>query len=156
MPIPIPTLNRYLNFLLIYGMFITLKYLYLGTCKIQANSNGRQVESSFLIIKASDRTVSKAVNSLNTVGKKFTLIVNPHKCIEGIHLWCIKGCIEDIINHDAGCNIGLIKCNVLAYADDIVLMAPSLNGLQKLIDTLGESIKKIRLNINAKKSKYIV
>ena len=35
-------------------------------------------------------------------------------------------------------------------------MAPSLNGLQKLIDTLGESIKKIRLNINAKKSKYIV
>ena len=68
----------------------------------------------------------------------------------------VKGCIEDIINHDAGCKIGLIKWNVLAYADDIVLMAPSLNGLQKLIDTLGESIKKIRLNINAKKSKYIV
>ena len=49
-----------------------------------------------------------------------------------------------------------MKWNVLAYADNIVLMAPSLNGLQKLIETLGESIKKIRLNINAKKSKYIV
>ena len=68
----------------------------------------------------------------------------------------VKGCIEDIINHDAGCKIGLIKWNVLAYADDIILMAPSLNGLQKLIDTLGESIKKICLKINPKKSKYIV
>ena len=68
----------------------------------------------------------------------------------------VKGCIEDIINHEAGCKIGLIKWNILAYADDIVLLAPSLNGLQKLIDTLGESIKKIQLNINAKKSKYIV
>ena len=46
--------------------------------------------------------------------------------------------------------------NVLAYADDIVLMAPSLKGLQKLIDTLGESIKKISLKINIKKSKYKV
>ena len=68
----------------------------------------------------------------------------------------VKGCIEDIINQEVGCKIGLVRWNVLAYADDIVLMAPSLNGLQKLIDTLGESIKKIRLNINAKKSKYIV
>ena len=29
-----------------------------------------------------------------------------------------------------GCKIGLVRWNVLAYADDIVLMAPSLNGLQ--------------------------
>ena len=52
------------------------------------------------------------------------------------------------------------------YADDIVLTAPSLKGLQKLIDSpklisllkdiLGESITNISININVKKSKYIV
>ena len=52
-----------------------------------------------------------------------------------------KGCIEDIVNHDVGCKIGHIKWNILPYADDIVLMAPSLKGLQRLLDILGESIK---------------
>ena len=54
----------------------------------------------------------------------------------------IKGCIEDMFDYDVGCKMRLIKWNVLAYADYIVLIVPSLNGLQKLIDILGESIKK--------------
>ena len=41
-------------------------------------------------------------------------------------------------------------------ADDIVLMALSLNGLQKLIDILGKSIQNISPKINVKKSKYII
>ena len=35
----------------------------------------------------------------------------------------IKGCIEDIANHDVGCRTLLIKWNALAYADDIVFVA---------------------------------
>ena len=38
----------------------------------------------------------------------------------------VTECIEDIVNHDVGSKIGLIKWNVLAYACDIVLMTPSL------------------------------
>ena len=55
---------------------------------------------------------------------------------------------------------------ISSYADDIVLTAPSLKGLQKLIDSpklisllkdiLGESITNISININVKKSNYIV
>ena len=41
----------------------------------------------------------------------------------------IKRCIEDIVNHDVRCIIGLDKWNVLAYADNFVLMAPSLKRL---------------------------
>ena len=52
-----------------------------------------------------------------------------------IYPFDIKGCIEDIVNHDVGCKIGLIKWNILAYAD------PSFKFI-KLIDILGESIKK--------------
>ena len=72
------------------------------------------------------------------------------------YYFCIKWCAEDVVNHDVGWKIGLIKWNVLSYADDIVLMAPFLKGLQKLIHILGESIKNVILKVNVKKSKYIV
>ena len=52
----------------------------------------------------------------------------------------IKGYFEDIVNQNVGCKVGHYRLNVLAYADDIVLLVPSLKGLQKLIDILGESI----------------
>jgi len=38
----------------------------------------------------------------------------------------LKGYFEDMFNYDVGCKIGLIKSNVLAYADVIVLMASTL------------------------------
>ena len=44
----------------------------------------------------------------------------------------------------------------MGYAHDIVLMAPCLKGLQKLIDVLGELIENISLKINGKNSKHIV
>ena len=68
----------------------------------------------------------------------------------------MKGCIEDAVNHDVECKVGLIKWNLLGHADDIVLITPSLKCLQKLIDILGESIKNSSLKINVKKSRYIV
>ena len=68
----------------------------------------------------------------------------------------MKGCVEDIVNNDVECKIGLTKWNILAYAEDIVLMALYLKDLQKLIDILRESIKNISIKINVKNSKYIV
>ena len=70
--------------------------------------------------------------------------------------FCIKGCIEEIVNPDVGCKIGHIKWHVIADADDIVLMAPSLKGLQKLIDILVNWIKNICLKINIKNSIHLV
>ena len=68
----------------------------------------------------------------------------------------VKWCIEDIVYHDVGYKIGLIKKNILADTDYIVLMAPSLKGLQKLIYILGESIKNCIPKANVKKPEYIV
>ena len=70
--------------------------------------------------------------------------------------FCTKGCVEDTVNHYVGCQIGLLKWNVLAYADDIALITPSLKDLQKLIDISGDSIRNISLKIDVKKSIYIV
>ena len=68
----------------------------------------------------------------------------------------IKTSIDDVIKENAGCMLNGIKWNVLAYADDILIMAPSSNGLQSLIDKFGISIMNVKLTVNVDKSKYIV
>ena len=48
----------------------------------------------------------------------------------------VRGLVRNIVNYKVGCNIGGIFCNVLAYADDLVLLAPSWHALQELINVL--------------------
>ena len=40
---------------------------------------------------------------------------------------------SNLNNCKVGCIVGKLICNHLMYADDIVLFAPSVKGLQKLI-----------------------
>ena len=49
-----------------------------------------------------------------------------------------------------------IRINILRYADDIVLLCPSANGLQFLIDKLYYLIDNICLKINIAKSCYMM
>jgi len=44
--------------------------------------------------------------------------------------------IRPIASSHVGCSIGDMMVNILAYADDIVLLSPSWRGLQHLIDKL--------------------
>ena len=55
-----------------------------------------------------------------------------------------------------GCKIGIYNANVIAYADDIVLLAPSLRGLQILLDRTVEEAFLLDLQFNSNKSKYMV
>ena len=48
------------------------------------------------------------------------------------------------------------KINALLYADDLVLISPTKDGLQRQIDTLHEYCKKWRLKINSTKTKSMV
>jgi len=52
--------------------------------------------------------------------------------------WFFARCVRDMLAHVArsriGCNVGGMCINILAYADDIVLLAPSWRGLQQLLD----------------------
>ena len=68
----------------------------------------------------------------------------------------LKESIDKITNQNEGCSLGISKSNILAYADDIVLIAPSASGLQKLVHTWGNSIEHLNLRINCDKSKYMV
>ncbi len=56
----------------------------------------------------------------------------------------------------AGCSIGLYKINILGYADDIILICASANGLQTQIDKLYLMLNDLGLIRNATKSVYMI
>ena len=55
-----------------------------------------------------------------------------------------------------GCNIGGVFINVLAYADDIVILAPSRRGLQQLLAVLYKHSTYIDIMCNNKKTVCMV
>ena len=55
-----------------------------------------------------------------------------------------------------GCQIGFQKANILCYADDILILAPSASGLQAMLDEIGNVMNDLCLKINTQKSVYIV
>ena len=60
--------------------------------------------------------------------------------------------IDNISSMSIGCNLGYLKSNIIAYADDVVLLSPSLSGLQNLINAFDNNINIINLHINSNKS----
>ena len=55
-----------------------------------------------------------------------------------------------------GCKLGIHNANCIAYADDIVLLAPSVIGLQELLNKAVEEASLLDLEFNSSKSKYMV
>ena len=64
--------------------------------------------------------------------------------------------IEEILNLNVGCFLANMNFSILCYADDIVLLCPSANGLQFLIDKSAEHLRTLFLDINIEKSNYLV
>ena len=55
-----------------------------------------------------------------------------------------------------GCFLSNVNFSLLCYADDIVLLCPSANGLQFLIDKTAGHLRTLFLDINVEKSNYLV
>ena len=55
-----------------------------------------------------------------------------------------------------GCRLGILKSNIIAYADDIVLLAPSPTSLQILINIAYAEAQKLEMKFNIEKSKCLV
>ena len=53
---------------------------------------------------------------------------------------------------NVGCSIAGTTINLLAYADDIVLLAPSLRGLQILLNFVEAAADDIKMTFNTKKT----
>jgi endonuclease/exonuclease/phosphatase family metal-dependent hydrolase len=68
----------------------------------------------------------------------------------------IRDLLSEVVRSKVGCNIGGMFVNILAYADDIVLMAPSWRGLQRLLDVVVQQSKAVDMSLNARKSVCMV
>ena len=64
--------------------------------------------------------------------------------------------LDKISNAKVGCELGPIKSNIIAYADDVVLLAPSPTSLQILIDIADNEAKTLQLTFNISKSKCMI
>ena len=59
-------------------------------------------------------------------------------------------------NRNVGCSLGILRINVLAYADDIVLLGNSIKQLEILYRILKMGMEKCKLCINMTKTKCMV
>ena len=69
---------------------------------------------------------------------------------------CIDDVLDEICNSGTGCKFGILPMNILAYADDLVLLANSQHQLEKLYRILDMRMTERRLLINKNKSKCLV
>ena len=68
----------------------------------------------------------------------------------------IRKLIAEVVKLRIGCNIGGIFLNLFAYADDMVLIAPSWFALQKLLVTIQDEATSINMSFNTKKTVCMV
>ena len=63
----------------------------------------------------------------------------------------VDDCISDVHNTSAGCQIDHKYFGIIMYADDILLLAPAVAGLHKMLDKCTESFCKRSLEFNSNK-----
>ena len=68
----------------------------------------------------------------------------------------VNDVLKTIRELQVGCSLQHIRMNILGYADDLILLCPSANGLQFLIDKLFIMLSHLCLKLNVEKSVYIV
>ena len=64
--------------------------------------------------------------------------------------------LNEIASMPYGCRLGLAKVNVLAYADDVVLLAPSMTALQNLVDKFVDLAVLYESEINVQKTCFMI
>ena len=68
----------------------------------------------------------------------------------------IDALIDKISAMNVGCKLGIVSSNIIAYADDLVLLAPSAKALQMLINGALDEARSLDLEFNNKKTKCMV
>ena len=68
----------------------------------------------------------------------------------------INAILECISHIDVGCKLRIRMINVMAYADDMILLSPSVESLQLLIDRMHELLDGHHLKINVGKTAVII
>lgn len=68
----------------------------------------------------------------------------------------INSVLTSVNSSDIGCTVGLSKLNIMAYADDIVLLANSISDMEHIYEIFCDNIDKLKLKINMNKTKCML
>ena len=68
----------------------------------------------------------------------------------------IDSLLNRISKMNVGCKLDIFNSNIIAYADDIVLLAPSANALRLLLKEISISASELKLSFNYEKSKIMI
>jgi len=68
----------------------------------------------------------------------------------------IRDLIDRVTTLNLGCNIAGTVINLLAYADDMVVLAPCWQALQSLLLAVEDAASKINMSFNTKKTVCMV
>ena len=64
----------------------------------------------------------------------------------------INDLIKSISSSQFGCKLGIVSSNIIAYADDLTILAPSVTGLQNLLNQCYHETEMLMLKFNSMKS----
>jgi hypothetical protein len=64
--------------------------------------------------------------------------------------------LNEIERLEIGCNVGSKFCGIMAYADDVMLLAPTLYALKKMISVCESYANNFNIKFNGRKSQLIV
>ena len=64
----------------------------------------------------------------------------------------VRDLLKVVVGSNIGCNTAGCLVNILAYADDMVLLAPSWRGLQCLLDLIGKAATNTDMSFNINKT----
>ena len=55
-----------------------------------------------------------------------------------------------------GCKLAWTRMNIICFAGDILLLAPTVTGLKFLIDNLVSGLRELSLKVDVQNSSYVV
>ena len=122
------------HFQIISMKWVPLLYLRLIQCYVSQKMGvkwANRVSSSFSVM-----------NGVRQAGNLSPLLFNVY----------IDELLDELKTMNVGCHIHVQPVNVLAYADDIVLLSPSSAGMVKLIDKCEKFAMSRDIKFNAKKT----
>ena len=68
----------------------------------------------------------------------------------------INDLLEEFKRNQLGCHIGNVCCGIIGYADDILLLAPTVQSLDRMINICETYANEYDIKFNSKKSQFMV
>ena len=64
--------------------------------------------------------------------------------------------LEEINNKGLGCTVGDVNCGMIGYADDVMLLAPTLESLKTMVQCCERYANNFHIRFNGKKSQLLI